>query len=102
MMAVAEISIVPVGTKNTSVSKHVVAALKVLRKEKKVVYELTSMGTIMEGELEDVFKVAKKMHEAVLDGGVRRVVTTIKIDDRRDKPLTMSGKVESVVRKLQQ
>ena len=101
-MAVAEISIVPVGTKTTSVSKHVVTALKVLRKEKKVVYELTSMGTIIEGELDDVLKVAKKMHEAVLDGGVRRVVTTIKIDDRRDKPLTMSGKVESVVRKLQQ
>jgi uncharacterized protein YqgV (UPF0045/DUF77 family) len=41
------------------------------------------------------------MHEAVLEGGAWRVVTTIKIDDRRDKPLTMSGKVESVVRKLE-
>ncbi len=100
-MAVAEISIVPIGTKTTSVSKHVATALKVLRKEKKVVYELTSMGTILEGELEDLFRVARKMHQAVLDGGARRVVTTIKIDDRRDKPLTMSGKVESVVRKLQ-
>src|SRR5512137_593324 len=102
MMAVAEVSIVPIGTKNTSVSKHVVKALKALRKEKKVMYELTSMGTILEGELDDVLKAAKKMHEAVLEGGARRVVTTIKIDDRRDKPLTMSGKVESVVLKLQQ
>jgi uncharacterized protein (TIGR00106 family) len=102
MMAVAEVSIVPIGTKNTSVSKHVVMALKALRKEKKVMYELTSMGTILEGELDDVLKAAKKMHEAVLEGGARRVVTTIKIDDRRDKPLTMSGKVESVVLKLQQ
>jgi uncharacterized protein (TIGR00106 family) len=101
MMAVAEISIIPIGTKTTSVSKHVVAAIKVLRKEKKVVYELTSMGTILEGELDDVLKAARKMHEAVLEAGARRVVTTIKIDDRRDKPLTMSGKVESVVRKLQ-
>ncbi len=100
-MAVVEISIVPVGTKTASVSKHVAAALKVLRREKKVVYELTSMGTILEGELDDVLRAARKMHEAVLDGGVRRVVTTIKIDDRRDKPLSMSGKVESVVRKLQ-
>ncbi len=100
-MAVVEISIVPVGTKTASVSKHVAAALKVLRREKKVVYELTSMGTILEGELDDVLRAARKMHEAVLDGGVRRVVTTIKIDDRRDKPLSMSGKMESVVRKLQ-
>ena len=100
-MAVAEISIIPIGTRNTSVSKHVVTALKVLRKEKKVAYELTPMGTILEGELDDVFRAARKMHEAVFEGGARRVVTTIKIDDRRDKPLTMSGKVESVVRKLQ-
>jgi uncharacterized protein YqgV (UPF0045/DUF77 family) len=48
-MAVAEISIVPIGTKTTSVSKHVVIALKALRKEKKVMYELTSMGTISRG-----------------------------------------------------
>lgn len=100
-MAVAEISIVPIGTRTTSVSKHVAAALKVLRREKKVVYELTSMGTILEGEPDDVFRAARKMHEAVLDGGARRVVTTIKIDDRRDRPLSMSGKVESVVRRLQ-
>ena len=101
-MAVAQVSIVPIGTKSTSVSKYVVSALKALRREKKVVYEVTSMGTNLEGELDDVLKAAKKMHEAVLAGGARRVVTTIKIDDRRDKPLTMSGKVESVVRKLQQ
>ncbi len=100
-MAVAEISIVPIGTRTTSVSKHVAAALKVLRKEKKVVYELTPMGTILEGELDDVFRAARKMHDAVLAAGARRAVTTIKIDDRRDKLLTMSGKVESVVRQLQ-
>ena len=99
-MAVAEISIIPIGTKTTSVSKHVVAALKVLRKEKKVMYELTSMGTILEGELDDVLKAAKKMHEAVLEGGARRVVTTIKIDDRRDKPGSIEGKIRSVKEKL--
>lgn len=100
-MAIAEISIVPVGTRNTSVSRHVAAAVKVLPREKKVAYELTPMGTILEGELEDVFRAARKMHEAALDAGARRVVTTIKIDDRRDKPLTMSGEVEAVARRLQ-
>ena len=100
-MVVAEISIIPVGTSDTSVGKHVAEAVKVLRKDKKVMYELSSMGTILEGELDDVLKAARKMHEAVLEGGVQRVVTTIEIDDRRDRPLTMSGKVESVVKKLQ-
>jgi uncharacterized protein YqgV (UPF0045/DUF77 family) len=28
------------------------------------------------------------------------VVTTIKIDDRRDKPSTMSGKIESLMEEL--
>ncbi|GAI12581.1 unnamed protein product, partial [marine sediment metagenome] len=34
------------------------------------------------------------------DEGVARVATTVKIDDRRDKALTMKGKVNSVMRKL--
>ena len=100
-MAVAEISIVPIGTGSTSVSKQVVIALKALRQEKKVAYEITSMGTILEGDLDDVLRAARKMHQAVLDSGSRRVVTTIRIDDRRDRVLTMSGKVDSVVRQLQ-
>ncbi len=33
--------------------------------------------------------------------GVRRVVTSIRIDDRRDKLLTMQGKLASVRRRLQ-
>jgi uncharacterized protein YqgV (UPF0045/DUF77 family) len=40
------------------------------------------------------------MHEAVLREEVVRVVTTVKIDDRRDKPLTMKGKLDSVRKKL--
>ena len=32
--------------------------------------------------------------------GAKRVLTTIKIDEREDKPLTIRGKVESVEIKL--
>jgi len=42
----------------------------------------------------------KKMHEGVFGEGVVRVLTTIKIDDRRDRPQTMKGKLDSVKRKL--
>ncbi len=99
-MAVAEISIIPIGTGSPSVSEHVVRAVRVLRREKSLKYEITSMGTIIEGDPEAILRVSGKMHQAVLDGGAQRVVTTIKIDDRRDKHLTMSGKVESVRKKL--
>jgi len=100
-MAIAEVSIIPLGTRTPSVSKYVARAVSVLRQEKDVKYELTSMGTIIEGDLEKILRVVKKMHEATFDEGIVRVVTTIKIDDRRDKPSTMSGKIESLTRELE-
>jgi uncharacterized protein (TIGR00106 family) len=100
-MAVAEISVIPIGTGSPSISRDVAGAVRVLRSEKRLKYELTSMGTIVEGDVEDILRVVGRMHQAVLDGGAQRVVTNIKIDDRRDKPLTMRGKVESVKRKLE-
>jgi uncharacterized protein (TIGR00106 family) len=98
-MAVVEISVIPLGTKTPSVSKYVAEALKVLEKEG-IKYELTSMGTIVEGDLDKILDLVKKMHEAVFGEEVQRVVTIIKIDDRRDRPLSMEGKVKSVQDKL--
>ena len=100
-MAIAEVSVVPLGTKTSSVSQYVAQAIKVLQQEKDMKHELTAMGTIIEGDLDRILAVVKRMHEAVLREGVVRVVTTVKIDDRRDKPLTMRGKLESVRQKLQ-
>lgn len=100
-MAIAEVSIVPLGTKTPSVSQYVAHAIKVLEREKDMKYEITAMGTIMEGDLDRILAVVKKMHEVVFGEGAARVLTTIKIDDRRDKPQTMSGKLDSVRKKLQ-
>ena len=59
------------------------------------------MGTIVESDtVEELFNAAAGMHNAVFNCGVERVVTTIKIDDRRDKKLSMNGKVKSVQQKL--
>ena len=100
-MAIVKVSIIPVGTGSPSLSEHVARAVKVLRQEKNLKYELTSMGTIIEGDLDNILSVIKKMHRAALAEGVMRVVTTIEIDDRQDKPSTMSSKVESVMKRLQ-
>jgi uncharacterized protein (TIGR00106 family) len=99
-MTIVEISVIPLGTKTPSISKYVADALRILEKEKDIKYELTSMGTVIEGDLEKVLDLAKKMHEAVFDKEVSRVITIIKIDDRRDKPLSIEGKVKSVKEKL--
>ena len=99
-MSVAEISVVPIGTSNTSVSRFVVEAVRVLHEEANVKYELTAMGTIIEGDTGSILNLAGRMHESAFKLGAKRVVTTIKIDDRRDKPLTISGKIDSVKKKL--
>jgi uncharacterized protein (TIGR00106 family) len=96
---VAEVSIVPVGTGNAGISRYVAASLKVLESKKDLAYRLTPMGTIIEGPLNKVLDAIREMHEVPFTKGVVRVVTNIKIDDRRDKTATMNGKVESV-RKL--
>ena len=99
-MAIAEISVVPLGTKTTSVSQYGARAVKVLEQEKDIKYEMTAMGTIIEGDLDKILAAVKKMHERTFGEGVVRVVTTIKIDDRRDKAQGMKEKVDSLKKKL--
>ena len=99
-MAIIDISVVPVGTKSPSVSQYVAGAVRILQDEPGIRYELTAMNTIIEGDLEKIMALAQRMHRSAFDAGVKRVVTTIRIDERRDKPLTMNGKIASVKKKL--
>lgn len=99
-MALMDISVVPVGTESPSVSKYVAGAVRLLKNEPGIKYELTAMNTIIEGELDKLLAVALKMHRSAFSAGAKRVVTTIRIDERRDKPLTIEGKVRAVREKL--
>ena len=99
-MAIAEVSVVPLGTKTPSVSQYVARAVKVLEQEKDIKYEMTAMGTIIEGDLDRILAVVKKMHEGTFGEGVVRVLTTVKIDDRRDKAQGMKEKMDSLKKKL--
>lgn len=100
-MPLMEISIMPLGTKTVSVSKYVASSIEVLRKEKGIKYKLISMGTIVEADsVERLLSIASKMHNKVLDSRIKRAVTTIKIDDRKDKKLTMEKKIKSVQKRL--
>jgi len=99
-MAMVEVSVIPLGTKSASVSHFVAAALRVLKDAHGVKYELTPMGTVIEGDLDVIIDLAKKMHRVTFSSEIKRVVTSIKIDDRSDKPLTMKGKLSSVWQKI--
>ncbi len=99
-MAIVEVVVVPLGTGTPSVSKYVARVIEVLEKEADLKYRLTAMGTIIEGDLERILAVVKKMHESMFSDDVMRVETSIRIDDRRDKPLSMDGKLESLLKEL--
>jgi len=99
MAVIMEISVIPTGKAEAGLGKAVVEMLKVAERHG-VNYELNAMGTVMEGDLERLLQVAREMHEVGFGLGYPRVQTIIKLDDRRDKDLTMKYKVESVKGKL--
>jgi len=99
-LAIAQATIVPIGTGSTSVSKYVADCHKILQDEKRIKYELTPMATVFEGDLDVILEVIRKMHEVPFQNGAKRVITSISIDDRRDKDASMSQKLNSVKEKL--
>ena len=94
-MAIAAVSISPVG-EGVSVSRFVAAALRVARSETRVKVRLDPMFTTLEGDLDVVMALIRRMQEAVFEAGAVRVGTVIKIDDRRDRTASMEDKVRGV------
>ena len=95
-MIIAEITVVPLGTPTPSVSKYVARAVNVLR-ELGLEPELTAMGTIFEAEdISVILDAFKAVHESVFAQGALRVVTTLTIDERRDKEGSIGQKIRSV------
>jgi len=94
---IVNFSVVPIG-KGNSLSTQVAEVLKVVD-ESGINYKLHSMGTILEGDWDEILKLIKKCHERTLEDS-DRVLTTITIDDRKDKSGRIVGKVQSVERKL--
>jgi uncharacterized protein (TIGR00106 family) len=98
-MAVVFVTIAPLGTATPSLSSYVAGVERILQGSG-LVHQLTAMGTIIEGDLDEILRVVRQMHEAPFARGAVRVSTLIKIDDRRDKVHTIEGKVRSVEEKL--
>jgi len=98
---IAEVKIYPFGSGVTGVSHIISACISVLEKATDISYQVTPMATIVEGSLDKILELVKEMHELPFSQGIHRVVTSISIDDRRDKPTTMEGKVKAVMNKVQ-
>lgn len=94
-MIISQLSIAPVG-KDISLSSYIKKVISVLE-ESNVKFETNAMATVIETEnLTTLFKVVEKAHNAVIDAGAKRVITELKIDDRRDKRATIDSKLDSL------
>jgi uncharacterized protein (TIGR00106 family) len=92
---IVELSVVPVGTGETSVSSYVRAVVKIIE-ETDLDYQVNSMGTCVQGEWDEIFSTLKAVHDELAKMGCNRIFTTVKIDDRRDKYGTMDAKIASL------
>ncbi|HJX74163.1 MAG TPA: MTH1187 family thiamine-binding protein, partial [Candidatus Deferrimicrobiaceae bacterium] len=62
-MAIVFVTVAPLGTATTSLSRYVAGVERILR-ESGLTHQLTAMGTIIEGDLDAILPVVRRMHEA--------------------------------------
>ena len=86
-------SIFPIG-KNSSMSRQVALAIEEIAKSG-LDYQITSMGTLIEGEWDEVLRVVKKAHDKMIKVS-DRVYITMAVDSRTGKKSRLAGKVQAI------
>jgi uncharacterized protein (TIGR00106 family) len=92
-----EFSIIPVGA-GSSIGDHLAEILKMVD-ESGLPYKVNPMGTVVEGEWDDLISLVGRCHKTILENS-DRVYTTLSIDDRKDKPNRLEEKVKSVEQRI--
>ena len=96
MTIIVEIAVDPIGTGSTSVGDLIKQAISVIAR-KGYKYQVCAMGTVVElPSLRDVGPLLEDIHEELVKMGVRRIVSVVRIDDRRDKSESIEYKVSRV------
>ncbi|WP_018912962.1 MTH1187 family thiamine-binding protein [Thiomonas sp. FB-6] len=96
-MVLLEFAMAP-GGKGESVSPYVARILDVIDRSG-VPYQLTPMGTILEGDWDGVFGVVKACFEE-LERDCPRISMNLKMDYRQGEQSRMASKIDAVERKL--
>lgn len=90
-------SIIPMGT-GVSIGRQISEVLKIIDKSG-LPYKVNPMGTVVEGEWDNIMKLIKKCHKTAMKNG-RRTITFISIDDRKGKTNRINEKVKSIERRI--
>ncbi len=92
-MVLAEFAMFPTD-KGESVSSYVAQIIDHIDKSG-IAYKLTPMGTILEGEWDEVFKVIGECFK-ILEPQANRVYSAIKIDYRKGDKSRMTSKTDKI------
>lgn len=94
----AEFSVVPIGV-GESLSRYVAECVGIVERSG-LNYRLHAMGTVLEGEYDEVMDVIGECHKRV-SSMCPRVMTNISIDDRRGHAGAIESKVTAVLSKVE-
>jgi uncharacterized protein (TIGR00106 family) len=97
-MVLLEFSMSPLG-KGESVGEFVARSLDVIDQRSGLDYRLNPMGTILEGEWDEVFAVVRQCYEAMRED-CERITCSIKVDYRKGARGRLESKIESVEQRL--
>jgi len=97
MSVLAQFSVVPLGA-GASLSAQVARVIAIVQKSG-IAYRMNSMGTVLEGQWDEVLSVIGQCH-AELKKEHERILTSITIDDRTGGGGRMDSKPDAVERKL--
>lgn len=92
-----EFSIIPLGI-GPALSEQVAAILKIVD-ESGLPYKVNPMGTVVEGEWDEVMGLIRRCERAAMEK-CERVLIRIDIDDRKGVKDTIQGKVKAVEKRL--
>lgn len=96
-----QVTMFPSGSKrkSASVSEHVAKVINLIDKSG-LSYKLTPMATCIEGEWNEVMEVINKARLMLRRNGHERIYISITIDDRKGAKKRLTGKIDSIERKL--
>ncbi len=98
---IVDVDIVPVGTGSTAIKDYIVEAEKILARYPELKARINPMSTTLEGDIDMILNAVREMHEAPFKYGAKRILTSVRIDDRRDGSYeSMQKRVDVVKEKL--
>jgi uncharacterized protein (TIGR00106 family) len=94
-MIVADLRVLPIGS-GTSLSQHIKAIHNMLEEEK-ISHLSGPMSTTLEVDsLDDLFDIIELANQILADRGIQRILTTVNIDYRLDKEISIKSKLNAL------